>query len=141
MPFTLIKGAFRVAGMSPDGDSIRFAADDPSLVHNLPGPFEAQPQATAQLRLEGIDTLETHYGGRRQPDRWAHTATDRLFEFTGITEVVWDEAHRKVVSAADGTRGWILSRAREKNRRPVAFSSPESRIGRMAHRSILTRRC
>jgi endonuclease YncB( thermonuclease family) len=121
MPFKLIKGAFRVAGLSPDGDSIRFVPDDPSLVHQLPGPFDPNPRPTAQLRLEGIDTLETHYAGREQPDRWSHPATDRLFEFAGITNVVWDAQHKNVVSANDMTRGWILSRAREKNRRPVAF--------------------
>ena len=121
MPFTLIKGAFRVAGLSPDGDSIRFVPDDPALIAALPGPFDPNPRPTAQLRIEAIDTLETHYAGRHQPDRWAHAATDRLFEFLGIANVVWDAHHKNVVSADDMTRGWILSRAREKNRRPVAF--------------------
>lgn len=121
MPFTLIKGAFRVAGLSPDGDSIRFVPDDPRLIAGLPGPFDPNPKPTAQLRIEGIDTLETHYAGREQPDRWAHGATQRLLDFVGITNVVWDANHKNVVSADDMTRGWILSRAREKNRRPVAF--------------------
>lgn len=122
MPFTLIKGRFRATGASPDGDSIRFFADDPQLIQGLPGPFDSRPRPFAQLRLEGIDTLETHYAGRHQPDRWAHAATDRLLDFVGIRGVVWDAKHATVVSVGtDDTRGYILSREREKNRRPVAF--------------------
>lgn len=124
MPFTLIKGTLRVVGLSPDGDSIRFVPDNPALVHNLPGPRDARPKPSAQLRLEGIDTLETHYAGRHQPERWAHAAVDRLLEFVGVRDVVWDAKHSTVTSATDMVRGWILSREREKNRRPVAFLFP-----------------
>src|SRR5688500_3517212 len=108
MPFTLIKGAFRITGLSPDGDSIRFVADAPALIHALPGPFDPNPKDNAQLRLEGIDTLETHYAGRAQPDKWAYAAVNRLLAFVGITDVVWDLHHKNVVSANDMTRGWIL---------------------------------
>jgi endonuclease YncB( thermonuclease family) len=122
MPFTLIKGSFRVVGMSPDGDSIRFAADDRSLINNLPGgPPDPNPRPTVQLRLEGIDALETHYAARHQPTQWAHAARDRLLDFVGIRNVVWDANQATVVSANDGTRGWILSRQKEKYGRPVAF--------------------
>ena len=122
MPFTLIKGSFRVVGMSPDGDSIRFAADDPALINNLPGgPPEAHPRPSTQLRLEGIDALETHYAARHQPTRWARAARDRLLDFVGIQNVRWDASQATVVSADDGTRGWILSREKEKYGRPVAF--------------------
>lgn len=121
MPFKLIKGSFRVVGASPDGDSIRFHADDPALIRDLPGPRDTRPRPFAQLRLEGIDSLETHYAGRHQPERWAHAATERLLDFVGITGVEWDARHSTIVAANDGTRGYILSREREKNRRPVAF--------------------
>lgn len=121
MPFRLIKGSIKVVGASPDGDSVRFAADDPSLVHSLPGPYESKPKATSQLRIEAIDALETHYAGRHQPVQWAQTASKRLLDFCGVCEVVWDAQHKTIVSASDGQRAWILSREREKNRRPVAF--------------------
>lgn len=122
MPFTLIKGSFRAVGMSPDGDSIRFAADDRDLINNLPGgPPDRNPRPSVQLRLEGIDALETHYAARHQPTQWARAARDRLLNFVGIRNVVWDANQATVVSANDGTRGWILSRAKEKYGRPVAF--------------------
>jgi endonuclease YncB( thermonuclease family) len=122
MPFTLIKGSFRVVGASPDGDSIRFFPDNPALLHALPGgPPTPNPRPFAQLRLEGIDALETHYAGRHQPVRWARAARDRLLDFVGVEDVQWDANQSTIVAATDGTRGWILSRGKEKFGRPVAF--------------------
>ena len=122
MPFTLIKGTFRVVGASPDGDSIRFFPDNPALMNALPGgPVTPNPRPFAQLRLEGIDALETHYAGRHQPERWARAARDRLLNFVGVQNVQWDANQSTIVAASDGTRGWILSRAKEKYGRPVAF--------------------
>ncbi len=121
MPFTVIKGRFPVIGKSPDGDSIRFAPDNPVLIRKLPGPRDKKAVTEWQLRLEAIDALETHYAGRSQPDQWAFEATERLLGFVGITNTLWDARRKTVVSADDNTRGWILSREREKNRRPVAF--------------------
>ena len=60
MPFTLIKGIFRPAAGTPDGDSVRFAPDDPGLMRSIPR-VRMPPNATAvQLRYEGIDALEKH---------------------------------------------------------------------------------
>jgi len=44
-----------------------------------------------------------------------------LLDFVGITDVEWNDAHTLVTGARDETRGYILSRSVEKNRRPVAF--------------------
>ncbi|MFD2183618.1 thermonuclease family protein [Rhodoplanes azumiensis] len=122
MPFKSIKGAFRVVGLSPDGDSVRFFPDDPSLVHALPGgPREPRPRPSAQLRLEAIDALETHYAARHQPLGLAHRARDRLLEFIGIRNVRWNTTQTTVVAADDGTRGHILTRQKDKYGRPVAF--------------------
>jgi endonuclease YncB( thermonuclease family) len=127
MPFKVIKGTFHVVSYSPDGDSIRFQPDSRALVLALPGarPKMFNPRGHCQLRIEAIDSLETHYsaGGAtlNQPKELAYAAAERLMEFLGITDVVWDAAHRNVASARDGTRGYILSRAVEKNGRPVSF--------------------
>jgi hypothetical protein len=127
MPFKVVKGAFHVRGYSPDGDSIRFEPDDIGLVHDLEGRAPGlNPRGHVQLRLEAIDTLETHFtpgggGVINQPVELAHAAADRLLEFVGITDVVWNDAHTLVTDASDGTRGYILARTVEKNGRPVAF--------------------
>jgi hypothetical protein len=60
MPFTLIKGHFVPAAGEPDGDSVRFRADDPIFWLKLEGRhvninFENR---TVQTRFEGIDAIE-----------------------------------------------------------------------------------
>ena len=37
MNFILIKGKYRIYGYSPDGDSVRFAPDNPKLLSRLKG--------------------------------------------------------------------------------------------------------
>jgi len=122
LSFTLIKGTFHVAGYSPDGDSIRFKAKDSALWKKLSGPaVELNARGHAQLRIEAVDALETHYQGVCQPFRLARAATSYLLSQLGINEVVWNETHSTVVKAQDATVGYILSRSTESNRRPVAF--------------------
>ncbi|MDD4094381.1 MAG: hypothetical protein PHF94_07175 [Methanothrix sp.] len=122
MSFTLIKGTFHVTGYSPDGDSVRFRALDSSLWKKLSGPaVQANARGHAQLRIEAVDALETHYMGFSQPLSAARTAGDFLLSFLGIDDVEWDENERTVVKARDGTDGYILARSTESNRRPVAF--------------------
>ena len=122
MPFFVIKGTFHIEGYSPDGDSVRFRADDKEHWAKLGG-RSAQLNAKdhAQLRLEAIDTLETHYQNTHQPLELATGALEHLLEGLGITDVEWNETRTTVTAANDGTEGYILSRAVEKNGRPVAF--------------------
>jgi len=128
MPFTLIKGAYRVVHYSPDGDSIRFEADDSALLMGL---SDFRPKINArnhvQLRIEAIDALETHYsppsggGVYHQPLELARAARDALLDFVQIANVEWDSAGKIVLSADDGARGCILSRAVDKYGRAIAF--------------------
>ncbi len=122
MPFTLIKGTFHVVGYSPDGDSIRFNANDPNLWDLLDGPpVERNARGHAQLRIEAIDTLETHFNEHHQPLKFADAALDLLFRELGIKQVRFNNNRTRVISAKDGTSGYILARKAEKNRRPVSF--------------------
>jgi hypothetical protein len=62
MPFTLIKGHFVPGAGVPDGDSVRFRADDPIFWLKLRGKrvnmdFENR---TVQTRFEAIDAIEKH---------------------------------------------------------------------------------
>ena len=83
--------------------------------------MEINARGHAQLRIEAIDTLETHYQDHHQPLQLANEAMHFLLDELGIKEVKFNEAGTKVVSARDGTRGYILSRRTEKNHRPVSF--------------------
>jgi endonuclease YncB( thermonuclease family) len=122
MPFFVIKGAFHVVGYSPDGDSIRFRADDDANWAKLAGPpVTLNARRHAQLRLEAIDTLETHYHNTHQPLPFATKALDFLLQGLGITGVQWDVLRTRITEANDGTEGYVISRTVEPNRRPVAF--------------------
>ncbi|RQW80228.1 MAG: hypothetical protein EHM14_05630 [Methanothrix sp.] len=122
MSFTLIKGTFHVKGYSPDGDSIRFMAKNSDNWKKLYGPgVGLNALQHAQLRIEAVDALETHYAGHHQPLKEAKAAGRFLLSNLGIYDVVWDGPQSTVVSAKDGTDGYILARATESNRRPVAF--------------------
>lgn len=123
MPFFIIKGTFHVLGYSPDGDSIRFQADDETNWAKLSGPpVTLNARRHAQLRLEAIDTLETHYRNVQQPEALATLALDFLLRGLNITGVQWDVLRTRITQANDGTEGYILSRTVEPNRRPVAFA-------------------
>lgn len=122
MSFVLIKGTFHVKGYSPDGDSIRFKALDSANWKKLSGPaVDLNAREHAQLRIEAIDALETHFESYHQPLKQAKAAGRFLLSGLGIHDVVWDGPQSTVVEAHDGTEGYILARATESNRRPVAF--------------------
>lgn len=128
MPFTLIQGTYHVLNYSPDGDSVRFMPATPALIKTLDGGrAKVNARGHVQLRIEAIDALETHYsppsggGPLNQPLALAHAARTALLDFLSIKDVVWSQNKNTVVSAADGTPGYILARSVEKNGRPVAF--------------------
>ena len=123
MPFHVIRGTFYVKGYSPDGDSIRFKADHEDNWDLLNGPpAKLNARSHAQLRLEAIDTLETHFQNVHKPLNFAKQATDHLMAQVGITDVQWNAQGTMVTQANDETTGYIISREVEKNRRPVAFA-------------------
>ena len=83
MKYLLIKGHFHVVGHSPDGDSIKFIAENPSTWDLLISDYsdtlkeklaEVDPKTSVgnvvTVRLQGVDALETHYTPRspRKPD-------------------------------------------------------------------------
>ena len=117
MDYYLIKGEFHVVGYSPDGDSLMFEASNKKnwnkIVTAHRETFNEKIEAGAgsvQLRLQGIDALETHYspspvpkpkdvkksssskaekpkmGKFRQPAEYGELATATLLEYLGVAE-------------------------------------------------------
>ena len=120
--YTLLRGTVQVVGYEPDGDSIRFRADN-SQHWNTVGNVRRNSRNDAQLRLEGIDTLETHVQGiHHQPLDLALPARDRLLRLLGITGVQYEPPPRelRVASANDGKRATVLASG-VANRRPISF--------------------
>jgi endonuclease YncB( thermonuclease family) len=111
MPFTLIKGTYRPLAGIPDGDSLRFRANNLSLWKKLEGApvvlgTGVETKDTVQLRLEGIDAIEK---GATKP--LSIQARDNLF-----ARINFDETTNPQPA------GYILSRMTDdKSRRPICF--------------------
>lgn len=108
MPFTLLKGTFKPAAGFPDGDSVRFAPDDPSPLFALPrkgrSPRVNQSNGTVQLRFEGIDAIE-----KDGKEPFASNATSKNLELIGVS------------GPADESNGYILANQIGPHGRPICF--------------------
>ncbi len=127
MPLMLIKGHYRILNAAPDGDSIRFYPDDPGLWRPLG--VRTNNSGGGQLRLEGIDTLETHYqptpatlGMLHQPPQFAQGAAEELVKFFGFRNVVRGEREKVISAQPQQTAGFILTRFADVYGRCVAFA-------------------
>lgn len=108
MGFILIKGTFHLSAGVPDGDSVRFMADDDRLFDRLSGRrVEFKTDGTVQLRYEGIDTIEK---AAIQP--LSGDSRDANFAFL----------RERADQFAETPRGFILTRQTDANRRPVSFA-------------------
>lgn len=125
---TLIQGNFRVIKAAPDGDSIRFYPHDPEQWEKLPTQVRPNRTGGVQLRLDSIDSLETHFqtrggiGIQHQPLEFAHSAASELLKFFGFKKI--SRSANEVVTTAEPEEvpGFILTRFADKYGRAVAFA-------------------
>jgi Staphylococcal nuclease homologue len=119
-PLVCLRGELVVVGKEPDGDSIRFVPDTPVLLGQLRNADRVRRSSdgSVQLRLDGIDAPETHYGNLAQP--LGTEARDRLLELCGFGAV---ERDGEMVTAATPERipAAALSGLADVNGRPVAL--------------------
>ena len=120
-PFYLvIKGKFVIIGKEPDGDSIRFIADNSNLYQQLHRNYRIKPSRdqSVQLRFEGIDAPEVHYGKYAQP--LGNQARDQLLALMGFENVQF-RGDQVQAADPDSVSGTILSKAADANGRPVSY--------------------
>jgi endonuclease YncB( thermonuclease family) len=127
----LIRGAFVIVGKEPDGDSVRFIADNPALYQQLRNAHRIRlsGDGSVQLRFEGVDAPEVHYGEAAQPR--GPQAREALLEwigFTGIEFAPVPNENRVTAATPASVRGAILSKAAEANGRPVSFVALEGAV-------------
>ena len=118
----LIRGVFVIEGKEPDGDSVRFIAADPTLFQQLSGAsrIKISKDGSVQLRFEGVDAPEVHYGKVRQP--MGAEARDDLLKMMGFSNVRFKPDGLMVESARPASvPGAILSKAAEVNGRPISY--------------------
>jgi endonuclease YncB( thermonuclease family) len=121
--YLCITGKFQIISKQPDGDSVRFIADDLGLYQKLQRSYRLKPSkdGSVQLRLEGIDSPELHYGSEAQP--LGTEARDQLLEELGFRQVTYlKEGSLQVTSSEpEYVRGAIFSKQAETNGRPVSY--------------------
>jgi hypothetical protein len=120
--YRVIKGKLIVRErQSPDGDSMRFIANDMSLFQGLPRfskASEAGGLMSYQLRFQAIDTPELHYGGAAQPN--GLESRNGLLDWLNVNSKDWNW------SVAPAGFKWeqdaaILCDGFEGHGRPIAF--------------------
>ncbi len=128
MTITVIQGNFRVVKTAPDGDSIRFYPHNPELWKKLQTRVRTNHSGGAQLRLDSIDALETHYhpkggtiGMQHQPLEFADAAAGELLTFLGFKKIT--RGSNQVITAAEPEEvpGFIVTRFADMYGRPVVF--------------------
>jgi endonuclease YncB( thermonuclease family) len=136
MPMLCLAGTYRIVATEPDGDSIRFYPDDPAQWERVPGEHAVQTNATggAQIRLDGIDALETHYSPRgsaplHQPLALAHQAADELLRWLGFRGVQRD-GEEVTAATPDRLPGFLLTRGADLYGRCVALAGRGDAPGR-----------
>lgn len=121
--YIVMKGSFVLKGYEPDGDSVRFIADNLGLYHNLHGSYRIKPSKrdnSVQLRFEAVDAPELHYGKDAQP--LGDESRDQLLSWMGFENIKYSPHSTTVQSSdPDTVRGAILSKAAEANGRPVSY--------------------
>lgn len=118
--YQVIKGNFIIIDKKPDGDSIRFLAEEPDLYSNLSRSYRLNPSndGTVQIRLEGIDTPELHYGKDAQP--FGEDSRDRLLKLLGFRDFA--VSGNTITSAKpEMIPGAILTTGVETNGRPISY--------------------
>jgi len=122
--YNVIKGSFVITNYEPDGDSVRFIADNLELYQNLHGSYRIKPSrkdGSVQLRFEAVDAPEIHYGTAAQ--KFGDKARDQLLSWMGFDNIQFFGNNSTKVESAnpDTIRGAILSKAAETNGRPVSY--------------------
>jgi endonuclease YncB( thermonuclease family) len=127
--FYFIRGSFVVVGKQPDGDSVRFVADDIALFNKLEhhSRIRFSKDNSVQLRFEAIDAPELHYLGQAQP--LGGESRDALLKMMGFGKLNFKPDGATVVSATVPTvRGAILATAVEVNGRPISYGLLETDV-------------
>jgi endonuclease YncB( thermonuclease family) len=123
--FLVIKGNFVLRGKEPDGDSLRFVADEPNRFASLRNAHRIVPSGdgSVQLRLEAIDAPELHYIADTIRQPLGEQARDTLLKAVGFSDVTFTGAAKVLVSDSepDQVACAVLTKAADVHGRPIAY--------------------
>lgn len=131
MSYRLVKGTYMVVGGQPDGDSIRFRPDNEALLKKFPqGDAQitksGKLKGSAQLRMEGLDSLELHYttpADHQEPVAARRARDFLLLDLLGFQDVQFDSNETATSAVPPTVNGYLLTNGLDnaQNRRPVSF--------------------
>jgi endonuclease YncB( thermonuclease family) len=128
MPMILIQGKYKILSTAPDGDSIRFYPNNPELWTKLATKVRPNHAGGAQLRLDAIDALETHFSARggsigmqHQPFKYGHGGASELLNYLGFKDVERSKSEKITSATPEEVPGFILTRFADTYGRSVAF--------------------
>jgi endonuclease YncB( thermonuclease family) len=131
MSMTLIEGHYEILGAAPDGDSVRFypnKKEDWKVIRSG-RPVQSNKRGGAQLRLDGIDALETHYaptggvlGTTHQPLDLGHAASEALLDWLGFKDVERGKNETVTQGEPKQIQGHVLAKFSDTYGRCVAFA-------------------
>lgn len=125
-PYLLaLHGKFVIIGKEPDGDSVRFVPDTPEHFDQLHRAHLIRPahDDSVQLRFEGIDAPELHYGSDAQP--LGKEARDLLLKLIGFEQVTYSARPNSTsVTSSTPTEvgAYIISQAADVHGRPISYA-------------------
>ncbi|MFI9111873.1 thermonuclease family protein [Streptomyces venezuelae] len=128
MPMLLIKGFYDIKDSQPDGDTVHFTAADPAewgLVGGGGGRAVKNSEVgLGKLRLDAVDTLETHYGPAQdhQPLPFAHAARDELLKSLGFVDVQRQSDETVTATTPETVPGFVLTRGADVHGRCIALA-------------------
>src|SRR5262249_42893495 len=95
--------------------------DDPKAFANAHIRVRLNARGGAQLRLDGIDALETHYHNWHQQANLGEGAATSLLTRLGFTDIQRNDEGTVTSSTPDEVAGYIATRLADKYGRAVAF--------------------
>lgn len=130
--YVVMQGMFVIPGYEPDGDSVRFIPTNPEHFVHLKNFHRIKPSrrdGSVQLRFQGVDAPELHYGSAAQP--MGAESRDALLGWMGFQAIEYGPPpSTKVVSAVVGSiPGAILTQASDPHGRPIAYVLLQDRAG------------
>jgi hypothetical protein len=119
--YFFVEGTIVVIGKGPDGDSVRFVPRDEHKLDHIRRAHLLRPASDGshQLRLEGIDAPETHFGKYAQP--MGDAARDHFLK--GILQFKSLTFHNETVTEATPPTlpAAILTQAADVHGRPISY--------------------
>lgn len=130
--YLVVAGELVIVGDEPDGNAVRFRADEPSrwaLIEEQRRPVKLSADGTARLRFEGVDAPEAWLRGTAQP--LGVEVSEALLARLGFRGVEYAAggSHRVVAATPETVRAVILTRMVETTGRPVSYLLPDGEIG------------